>query len=56
MSVSCDYCVLSSRGLYDGPLRRPEEFYRLNKCVCVCVCVIEGDQGQQSPSASTMSR
>ena len=54
MSVSCDYCVLSSRGLYDGPLRRPEEFYRLNKCVCVCV--IEGDQGQQSPSASTMSR
>jgi len=27
--VSCECCVLSGRGLYDGPITRPEEFYWL---------------------------
>jgi hypothetical protein len=31
MSVCCDYCVLSGRGLCDGLITRPEESYR----VCV---------------------
>jgi hypothetical protein len=42
MSVSCECCVLSGRGLCDGPIPRPEESYRLY--VCVSVCVIECDQ------------
>ena len=29
MSVSCDYCVLSGRGLCDGLITRPEESYRM---------------------------
>jgi hypothetical protein len=33
MSVSCDSCVLSGRGLCDGPITRLEESYRL---CCVC--------------------
>jgi hypothetical protein len=41
MSVSCECCVLSGRGLCDGPIPRTEESYR------VCVCVIECDQVQQ---------
>ena len=32
MSVSCEYFVLSSTGLCDGPIPRPEESFR----VCVC--------------------
>jgi hypothetical protein len=37
MSVSCECCVLSGRGLCDGPFPRPEEeFYRV-WCVWVCV-------------------
>ena len=43
MSVSCKCCVLSGRGLCDGPIPRPEESY----CVCVCVCVFDCDQLQQ---------
>ena len=35
MSVSCDCCVLSGRGLCVGPIIRPEESYRL---CCVVVC------------------
>jgi hypothetical protein len=27
MSVSCECCVLSGRGLCDGPIPRPEESY-----------------------------
>ena len=34
MSVSCECCVLSGRGLCDGLNTRPEESYRL-QCVCV---------------------
>jgi hypothetical protein len=29
MSVSCECCVFSGRGLCDGPIPRPEESYRL---------------------------
>jgi hypothetical protein len=29
MSVSCECCVLSRRGLCDGLVTRPEESYRL---------------------------
>jgi hypothetical protein len=29
MSVSCEWCVLSDRGLCDGPITRPEEPYRV---------------------------
>jgi hypothetical protein len=32
---SCECCVLSGRGLCDGPIPRPEESYRL-WCVIVC--------------------
>ena len=37
VSVPCRCCVLPGRGLCDGLITRPEEFYRV--CVCVCVCV-----------------
>ena len=39
MSVSCECCLMSGRGLWGGPIPRPEESYRLCVCVCVCVCV-----------------
>jgi hypothetical protein len=29
MSVACECCVLSGRGLCDGLITRPEEFYRV---------------------------
>jgi hypothetical protein len=35
MFVYCECCVLSGRGLCDGPIPRPEESYRL-WCVTVC--------------------
>jgi len=33
MSVSCEYYVLLARGLYDRPITRPEEYYRVSECV-----------------------
>ena len=33
MSVCCECCVLSGRGLCDGPITRPEESYRLWRVV-----------------------
>ena len=39
MSVCCECCVLSGRGLCVGLITRPEESYRPCVCVCVCVCV-----------------
>ena len=36
MSVSCDCCVLWSRGTCDGPITCLEKFYRV--CVCVMRC------------------
>jgi len=38
MSVCCDCCVLSGRGLCDEMITRPEDSYRL---WCVVVCDIE---------------
>jgi hypothetical protein len=35
MSVCCECCVASGRGLYDEMITRPEESYRL-WCVVVC--------------------
>ena len=35
MSVCCECCVLSGRGLCDALITRPEESYRL-RCVVVC--------------------
>jgi hypothetical protein len=34
MSVCCECCVLSGRGLCEGPIPRPEEYYR-QSCVIV---------------------
>jgi len=51
MSVCCESCVLSDKGLCDELITRPEESYRL---WCVVVCDLEttkifvnegGDQG-----------
>ena len=49
MFVCCECCVLSGTGLCDGPITRPEEFYRL---WCVVVCDLEnlkngGGHGQR---------
>jgi hypothetical protein len=38
MSVYCECCVLSGRGLCDDLITCPEEFYRL---WCVVVCDLE---------------
>jgi len=38
MSVCCECCALSGRGLCDGLITRPQESYRL---WCVVVCDIE---------------
>jgi len=38
MSVCCECCVLSGRGLCDELISRPEESYRL---WCVVVCDLE---------------
>jgi hypothetical protein len=45
MSVRCECCLLSIRGLCDGLITRPGESYRVCVCMyvyvymCVCVCV-----------------
>jgi len=38
MSVCCECCVLSGRGLCDELITHPEEFYRL---WCIVVCDLE---------------
>jgi hypothetical protein len=50
MFVSCECCVLSGRGLCDGPIPRPEESYGL-------WCVSECDQVKnQKPSTPTVNK
>ena len=39
MSVSCEWCVLSGRGLCDGLIPLPEESYGCLSCEC---CVLSG--------------
>ena len=39
--ASCQCCVLSGRGLCDGPIPHPEESYRL-RCACMSHCVWSG--------------
>ena len=38
MSVASESCVLSGRGLCDGPISRPEDSYRL---CCIITCDLE---------------
>ena len=35
MFVSSEFCVLSGRGLYYGPIARPEESYRVWRVVLI---------------------
>jgi hypothetical protein len=39
MSVSCECCPMSCRGLCEGPISRPGESYRV--CVCVSLSMIK---------------
>ena len=41
MSVCCECCVLSGRGLCDGLITRPEESYGCLSVVCVVCCQVE---------------
>jgi hypothetical protein len=41
ISVCCDCCILSGRVLCDGPILRPEEFYRYLSIVSVVFCQVE---------------
>jgi len=41
MSVCCDCCVLSGRGLCDGLITRPEESYECLSVVSVVYCQVE---------------
>jgi hypothetical protein len=44
MSVSCEYCGLSGRGLCNGPIPRPEESYRVRG-----VCDLETSKNWPRP-------
>jgi len=52
MSVCCECCVLSGRGLCDELITRPEESYRLR---CVVVCDLETSRMRRPWSASGRS-
>ena len=54
MSLSCESCVLSGRGLSEGPIPHPEESYRV-LCVSVCGCVLQYDSVQNKKSLSPTS-
>ena len=41
MSVCCECCVLSDRGLCDGLITRPEESYGCLSVVSVLCCQVE---------------
>jgi hypothetical protein len=45
MSVCCERCVLSGRGLCDELITRPEESYRL---WCVVVCDLENLKNEEA--------
>jgi len=48
VSVCCECCVLSGRGLCDAVITRPEESYRL---WCVVVCDLETSRVRRPWSA-----
>ena len=52
MFVSCEWCVLSGRGLCDGPITRPEESHRL---WWVVVCDLAHELGSVNPLAPEFS-
>jgi hypothetical protein len=41
MSLCCECCVLSGRGLCDGLINRLEEFYECMSVVSVVCCQVE---------------
>jgi hypothetical protein len=51
MSVCCECCVLSGRGLCDELITRPDESYRL---WCVAVCVIETSSARSQTSVNSI--
>jgi hypothetical protein len=53
MSVSCECCALSGRGLCFGPIPRPEESYRL---WCVSECDREGSTMKRPCPTGGLSR
>ena len=48
MSVFCECCMLSGRGLCDGPITRPENSYRM-LCVWLCDLKISSIISHQGP-------
>jgi hypothetical protein len=46
MSVCCECCVLSGRGLCDELITRPEESYRLKCVVYDKKTLVKEDEGQ----------
>ena len=55
MSVCCECCVLSGRGICDGLITRPEESYRL-WCVAVCDIGISSMSSQISINCDNLNR
>ena len=53
MFVCCECCVLSGRGLCDGLITRPEEFYRL---WCVVVCDLENLKNEEAMTRVGLQR
>jgi hypothetical protein len=49
MSVCCECCVLSGKGLCDGLIPRREESYRL---WCVSVCDLETSENEEAKTLS----
>ena len=45
MFICCECCVLSGRGLCDGLITRPDEFYRMWRVV---VCDLETSKNEES--------
>ena len=48
----CVCSALSGRGLCDGPIPRPEEFYRVCVCMCQSLYYIEYEANDDTPSIS----
>jgi len=53
MSVCCECCVLSGRGLFDELITRPEESYRM---CCVVVCYLENLVNEEALAHWRLSR